>query len=327
METTKRRLLLALAGMAVARPGLAQGQAGAALPAFPTRTIRIVVPFTPGSGADNSARYFGERLATQWGQAVVVENRPGANGIIALQAVKHAPADGYTLLLASNSPLAVNPLVIKDLGYDPVKDYKPLSGLARSMNAIVVANDSPLATLEALLAAAKAGPLTVGTYSAGYHLAAAWLAQLAGCTFSNVPYKGQAPIMTDVIGRQIDFAQVDLGGAMPLLKAGKLRALAVSGETRNPDLPGVPTVREKGFDEYVQYSWTSFYVHAQTPAEVAGKLAAALQKTLATEESRAFVRKTGGELMPYPPEQMQRFLLEEIARFRKIAAIANIRPE
>src|SRR6218665_981723 len=111
-------------------------------------------------------------------------------------------AEGYPLLLASTSPLAVNPLVIKALGYDPVKDYKPLSGLARSMNAIVVANDSPLATLEALLAAAKAGPLTVGTYSAGYHLAAAWLAQLAGCTFSNVPYKGQAPIMTPLIRPQ-----------------------------------------------------------------------------------------------------------------------------
>src|SRR6218665_812659 len=134
METTKRRLLLALAGKAGARPRRGAG---------------------PGR---------------QGGGGVVVENRPGANGIIALQAVKHAPADGYTLLLASNSPLAVNPLVIKDLGYDPVKDYKPLSGLARSMNAIVVANDSPLATLEALLAAAKAGPLTVGTYSAGYHL-------------------------------------------------------------------------------------------------------------------------------------------------------------
>src|SRR6218665_46901 len=116
----------------------------------------------------------GGGVAVEWGEGVVVENRPGANGIIALQAVKHAPADGYTLLLASNSPMAVNPLAIKDLGYDPVKDYKPLSGLARSMNAIVVANDSPLATLEALLAAAKAGPLTVGTYSAGYHLAAAW---------------------------------------------------------------------------------------------------------------------------------------------------------
>ena len=321
METTRRRLLLALAGTAVAGNGLAQGGA------FPNRPIRIVVPFTPGSGSDNSARYFGDQLAAQLGQAVVVENKPGANGVIALQQVKNAPADGYMVLLASNSPMAVNPLTIKDLGYDSVKDYKPISGLTRGMNVVVVSNDSRFTTIESLLTAAKARPLTVGTYSAGYQLAAAWLAHVAGGEFTNVPYKGQAQIMTDVIGNQLDFAMVDLGGAMPLLKGGKLRALAVSGESRNPDLPQVPTIREKGFNEYVQYSWVSFYVRSQTPDDVTAKLADALQKTLATEEARAFVRKSGGELMPYPPEKMQRFHLEEIARFRKIAAIANIKPE
>ena len=324
METSRRRLLLALAGMAgaaVAGPAFAQGTA------FPTRPIKIVVPFTPGSGSDNSARYFGDQLAAQLGQAVVVENKPGANGIIALQQVKNAPADGYMLLLASNSPMAVNPLTIKDLGYDSVKDYKPVSGLTRGMNVVVVSNDSPFASIEALLAASRSKSLTVGTYSAGYQLAAAWLANVAGGDFTNVPYKGQAPIMTDVIGNQLDFALVDLGGAMPLIKGGKLRALAVSGEARNPDLPGVPTIREKGFNEYVQYSWVSFYVRSQTPDDVTAKLAEALQKTLATEDARAFVRKSGAELMPYPPEKMQRFHLEEIARFRKIAAIANIKPE
>jgi tripartite-type tricarboxylate transporter receptor subunit TctC len=321
METTRRQLLLALAGATVAGPGMAQGSA------FPTRAIKIVVPFTPGSGSDNSARYFGDQLAAQLGQAVVVENKPGANGIIALQSVKNAPADGYMLLLASNSPMAVNPLTIKDLGYDSVKDYKPVSGLTRGMNVIVVSNDSRFATVEALLAAAKTKPLNVGTYSAGYQLAAAWLANVAGGEFTNVPYKGQAPIMTDVIGNQLDFALVDLGGAMQLIKSGKLRALAVSGEARHPDLPAVPTIREKGFNEYVQYSWVSFYVRSQTPDDVTAKLADALQKALASDDARAFVRKTGGELMPYPPEKMQRFHLEEIARFRKIAAIANIKPE
>lgn len=321
METSKRRLLLALAGAALACRSLAQGEA------FPARTIKIVVPFTPGSGADNSARYFGEQLAAHWGQAVVVENKPGANGIIALQAVKNAPADGYTLLLASNSPMAVNPLLIKNLGYDPVKDYKPVSGLARSMNVIVVSNESPWPTIEALLAEARTRPLSVGTYSAGYRLAALWLASVAGCEFGNVPYKGQAAIMGDVIGRQLDFALVDLGGAMALIKSGKLRALAVSGEARNPDLPELPTIREKGFKDYVQYSWTSFYLRSQTPDDLTAKLAAALQKTLASEEARAFVRKTGGELMPYPPEKMQRFHLEEIERFRRIAVNANIWPE
>jgi len=321
METSKRQLLLALADAAVAGKSLAQSTS------FPTRAIRIVVPFAPGSGSDNSARYFGDKLAAQINQPVVVENKSGANGLIALQYVKNAPADGYVVLLASNSPMAVNPLIIKDIGYDSVKDFKPISGLTRGMNVIVVSNDSHLTSIETLLASAKSKPLTVGTYSAGYQLAAAWLANVAGGEFINVPYKGQAPIMTDVIGNQLDFALVDLGGAMPLIKSGRLKALAVSGEARNPDLPDVPTIREKGFNEYVQYSWVSFYLRSQTPDDVTRKLAEALQKILATDDARAFVRKSGGELMPYPPEQMQRFHLEEIARFRKIAAIANIKPE
>jgi len=327
METTRRQLLLALAGAAgTAVAGTSRAQGGGSN-AFPTHALKIVVPFTPGSGSDNSARYFGDQLAVQLGQAVVVDNKPGASGIIALQWVKNAPADGYTLLLASNSPMAVNPLTIKDLGYDSVKDYKPISGLTRGMNVIVVSNESPFNSLEALLAAAKAKPLTVGTYSAGYQLAAAWLANMAGCQFTNVPYKGQAPIMTDVIGRQLDFALVDLGGALQLIQTGRMKALAVSGEARHPDLPSVPTIREKGFSEYVQYSWVSFYVRSQTPDAISNRLADALQKTLSTEEARAFARKSGGELMPYPPEKMERFHLEEIARFRKIAAIAGIKPE
>jgi tripartite-type tricarboxylate transporter receptor subunit TctC len=321
MTQTRRQLLLALAGTMAAGRGLAQ--AGA----FPNRSIKIVVPFTPGSGSDTSARYFGDQIAAQFGQPVVVDNKPGANGIIALQSVKNAPADGYTVLLASNSPIAVNPVTVKDLGYDSTKDFRPVYGLTRGMNALLVSNDSRFATIEALLAAAKEKPLTVGTYSAGYHLAAAWLANLARCEFTYVPYKGQAQIMTDVIGNQLDFALVDLGGAMELLKGGKLRALAVSGESRHPYLPTVPTIREKGFDEYVQYSWVSFYVHAQTPDDIVGKLAGALQKAHDTDGARALVSKTGGELMPYPPERMQRFHLSEIERFRKIAAIANIKPE
>lgn len=321
MNATRRRawvasLVLLAAGVSHAQPA-----------AYPNRPIKIVVPFTAGSGSDNSARYFGDQIGPLLGQSVIVENKPGANGIIALQAVRNAPADGYTVLLASNSPMAVNPLVIKDLGYDSVKDYKPISGLTRGMNVVVVSNDSKFATIDDLLAAGKRGSLTVGTYSAGYELAASWLASMSGAKFINVPYKGQAPIMTDVIGNQLDFALVDLGGAMTLIKSGKLKALAVSGETRNGDLPNVPTIRERGFNDYVQYSWVSFYVRSQTPDDVTAKLAGALQKALSTPEAREFVRKTGGELMPYPPEKMQAFHLAEIERFKKIAAGAGVRPE
>ncbi len=321
MGSTRRQVCIA--GLM----GLAAGLAAAQPAPYPNRAIRIVVPFTAGSGSDNSSRYFGEQIATLLGQPVVVENKPGANGIIALQAVKSAPADGYTVLLASNSPMAVNPLVLKDLGYDSVKDFKPVSGLTRGMNVLLVSNDSKFASIDALLAAGRKRALNMGTYSAGYELAGAWLSSVSGAKFINVPYKGQAPIVTDVIGNQLDFALVDLGGAMPLIKGGRVRALAVTGEARNADLPEVPTVRERGFETYVQYSWVSFYVHMNTPDDVTARLAGALQTALAAPGARDFVRKSGAELMAYPPEKMRAFHLSEIERFRHIAQAAGVRPQ
>jgi len=315
-------LVLALAGMTLAASSAAQS----AEP-YPARPIKIVVPFTPGSGSDNSARVFGEQIASLLKQPAVVDNKPGANGVIALQYVKSQPADGYTVLLASNSPMAVNPLVMKDLGYDPVKDFKPVYGLARGMNVLVVSNESRFGTAKDLLAEAKSKPVYVATYSAGYELAASWLAKVSGSRFVNVPYKGQSPIMADIIGNQVDSAFIDLGGAMPLIKSGKLKALAVTGEARHPEFPNVPTVRELGFPEYVQYSWVSFYVRTGTPNEVITKLAEALAKAHSTDAARDLTVKSGGELMPYPPERMQQFHLEEIARFKKIALDANVKPE
>lgn len=322
MKATKRQTWIT--GLVLLAAGLVHAQQA---PSYPNRPIKVVVPFTAGSGSDNSARYFGDQMALLLGQPVIVENKPGANGIIALQLVKNAPADGYTVLLASNSPMAVNPLVIKDLGYDSIKDYKPIGGLTRGMNVVVVSNDSKFANVDELLAAGKHDALTVGTYSAGYELAAAWLASVSGAKFTSVPYKGQAPIMTDVIGNQLDFALVDLGGAMPLIKGGKLKALAVTGETRNEDLPNVPTIRERGFNEYVQYSWVSFYVRSQTPDDVTARLANALQKALQSPGALNLVRKSGGELMAYDPEKMRAFHMSEIERFRKIADAAGIRPQ
>ena len=295
---------------------------------FPNKAVKVIVPFTAGSGSDTSARFFGEQLAGVLGQPFVVENRPGASGVISVMAVKTAPADGYMILLASNSPLSVNPVTIKDLPYDPAKDLRPLSGLTRGMNAYIVPPNSKLNTLADVVAASKQGqPLNVGNYSAGYHLALEWFANLAGIKFNHIPYKGGAPIFTDIMGNQLDMAIVDLGGVAPLLKSGKIKALAVSGEKRHPDFPDVPTIRESGYPDYVNYSWTSFYVRAQTPDDITAKLADALQNVLATNEAREFVRKTGAELMPYAPAAMQKYHMDELARFRRIAELTGIKPE
>lgn len=295
---------------------------------FPNHGLTIIVPFTPGSGSDASARFYGEELAKHFGQPVVVENRPGGNGIIGIQALQHAPADGYTILLASNSPMSVNPLVLKNLPYDPVRDFRPIAGISRNMNVFLVSVESPLSTIGDLVAAAKKrGPLNVGTYSAGYHLAAEWFANLAGIQLANIPYKGQAPIMTDVIGNRLDAAVVDTGGALTLLKQGKVRALAVSGERRHPELPDVPTVKESGYGDYVQYSWVSFYVHAGTPDAIATRLADAMQAVLHTPASEAFIAQKGSDIMPLTPQAMRDFHLAEIKRFRQVAQAAGIRPE
>ncbi len=295
---------------------------------FPNRPVKVIVPYTAGSGSDTSARFFGEKLAAILGQPFVVENRPGASGVISVMTVKSAPADGYSILLASNSPLSVNAVTIKDLSYDPLKDLKPLSGLTRGMNAYVVASNSKLNTLADLVAVAKMGrqPLNAGSYSDGYQLALEWLANVMGVKFNYIPYKGGAQVFTDVMGNQLDFGLVDMGGVLPLLKSGRLRALAVSGEKRHAEFPNVPTVSESGYPEYVNYAWTSFCVRSETPDDVTAKLADALQKVLATSEARDFVRKMGAELMPLAPDAMRKFQRNEIDRFRHIADMAGFKP-
>jgi tripartite-type tricarboxylate transporter receptor subunit TctC len=317
-------MLLVFVGLMIIAP-LALGQSKD----FPNRAVKVIVPFTPGSGSDTSARFFGEKMSAVLGQPVVVENRPGASGVIAVLAVKTAPADGHMILLGSISLLSVNPVTMKDLPYDSLKDLKPISGLTRGMAAIIVPQNSKLVTLADLVAASKdeKKPLSGGTYSAGYQLVLEWFANLAGVKFNHIPYKGGAPIYTDLMGNQLDVAIVDVGGAAPLIKSGKLRAIAMSGETRHPEFPDVPTVKESGYPDYVTYTWTSFCVRSETPDDITAKLADALQKALATNEAKEFARSMGGELMPYGPADMQKFQREELERFRRIAAIAGVKPQ
>lgn len=201
--------------------------------------------------------------------------------------------------------------------------------MTRGINAYIVAPNSKLNTLADFVTASKQGgrPLNAGNYSAGYRLALEWFATLSGIKLNRIPYKGGAPIFTDVMGNQLDFAIVDLGGVASLLKSGKLRALAVSGEKRNQDFPDVPTIKESGYPEYVNYSWTSFYVRSGIPDDVTAKLADALQKILASNEVREFSKTMGNELMPFAPAVMHKYHRDELDRFRRIADVAGIKPE
>ena len=313
--------LLLLGFMTIAPSALAQTRND-----FPNRPIKMIVPFSPGGTSDLATRFFGGQLAALLGQPVVVENRPGGNGAIAVAAIKNAPADGYTILLGSNSLMSVNPIMVKDLSYDPIKDLRPLCGLIRGMIVLVVPSNSKLKTFGDFVSAAKKAPklLSVGTVAPGYVLTTAWLGSLAGFEFMNIPYKGGGPMFTDLMGGNLDSASADMTGAAPLLKAGKLHALAVSGEKRHVDFPDVPTVAESGYPNYSSYLWVAFFVHSETQDDVTAKLADSMQKILSTDSARAFAKTTGGELMPLGPAAMREFQINEINRFRDIAKVAGI---
>lgn len=295
---------------------------------YPSRPIRLVVPFTPGAGADIAARFFGKQLSAELGQTVVVDNRPGAFGAIAANLVKEAEADGYTLFLGSNSPMTVNPVVLKNLSYDPVKDFKPISGLSRNTNVIVVPANSKFRTLADLVAAAKAAPqpLNGGTPASGYHLVMEWFASTAGIRFNHIPYKGGASCYGDVAGGQLDLAVGELAGTAPFIRSGKMRLLAVSTKERHPEFPDVPAVNER-YPGFETFSWNALFVRTATPEPVTRKLAAAMQKVLADESAKEFVTRVGTQLLPLGPEAMRKFQLAEIERFRRIAKAAGIQPQ
>jgi tripartite-type tricarboxylate transporter receptor subunit TctC len=279
---------------------------------YPTRSVKVIVPFSAGSGADHASRFFGDLLAKQLGQSFLVENRTGAAGMLAMNTVKAAPADGYTILMGSNSLMAVNPIMLKELTYDAVKDFKPIGGLTRGVNAIVVGKDSKYKSFTELLTAAKtsAVPLNGGTYALGYELALAWLANVAGVKFENILYKGLGEIMVSLQGDQLDFGIVSFNGAAPLLKAGKYRALALSSDQRHPDFPEVPTIAESGFPEFTNYTWTSFYVRSDTPDQITNKLEETLQTVLAAPLAKEYADQVLVELMPLKADKMRQYQLE-----------------
>jgi tripartite-type tricarboxylate transporter receptor subunit TctC len=260
---------------------------------------------------------------------VLIDNKPGANGVIAAMAVKQVPADGYSLFLATNTHMAVNPSVVKDLPYDPVKDFKPVSGLARGMMIFIASPNSKINNVTDLVTAAKNSKqkLNVGTYTAGFHLSAEWFASVVGAQSINVPYKGAPEVFTALMGDQLDWGVSDLIAAIPQVKSGKLKAIAVSGEKRHADYPEIPTIKESGYPDYVNYTWTSIYVRTETPDALTAKLVEAVKKIIASPAGKAFIAKIGSDPLPLAGDDMRKFQLDETERFRRVALGAGIKPE
>ena len=316
--------LLLAASLLAALPTLAQTAAG-----FPAKPIKILVPFNAGSGADSSSRFYGEQLGKLFNQTVTVENKPGGSGVIAVQAVRQAPADGHTILMGSNSPAVVNAITVKNLPYDPFKDLRPLFGIAISPVAFAVRADSPYKTVADLVAAAKKDnrALQLGDYSAGYKLVAAWLGSASGLKVDHIPYKGGAQMLTDVVGGQLEVGVIDFTGTVELMKGGRLRVLAITADKRDAKFPDIPTMKESGFADFETWVWSAFFMRAETPDDVVEKLAAAMQKIMNSDAGKAYHASLPSSAMAMGPKELGAFQLKEYQRFKHVAEVAGIKPE
>lgn len=321
----KRDILKLLAVTPVAGaifPGIAETLA------YPVRPIRLISPFAAGSTSDTSARFISQHLTMALGQPVVVENQPGADGRIGIMTVKNAPADGYAIVAGSWTNLAVNPILIKDLPYDPLKDFKPIAGIGRSMLGIGVADKSDIKTLQDLLAEAKRRPRAVnfGNFGAGYRLAVEWLSEHAGVEFTHVPYRTTGQMNTDLAAQQIDAAIDGVTSMAALVKGRQLRLLAVTGDKRHPDFPEVPTVKEL-YPDYSIYGWSALMVRTEVPDAIAERLADAVQKILTSKEGREFAVKVGSELLNQRTGEMRKYQMAQIERLRQVANTAGLKAE
>jgi tripartite-type tricarboxylate transporter receptor subunit TctC len=321
---TRRQLLAA----AAAAP-FAAAWGPAAAQAWPARPIRLVVTFAAGGGADFAGRTVGARLAEQLGQSVLVDNRAGGGGLIGNDIVAKAPPDGYTLLLGAAGPMVVAPHLYPSVPYDPVKDLVPVAHIASTPFVLTVSPGVAANTLAELIAFAKANPgkLTYGSSGTGGtpHLAGELFTRMAGVNMVHAPYKGLAPAINDLLGGHIQVLFADTGLVLPHIKAGKLKALAVTGTRRTPLLPDLPTVPEAGLPSYSAGSWYGFLAPAGTPADVMNRLNAEVRTALGHPELQKQLGTQGMEPLAMSREQFAALLREDFDKWGKLIREANIK--
>ncbi|VCU68007.1 Tripartite tricarboxylate transporter family receptor [Pigmentiphaga humi] len=295
--------------------------------AYPTRAVRLIVPFAPGGPIDQTARIMSQRLTELWGKPVVVENRTGANGVIAAEAAMQAPADGYTLLFSVIHHTVLPSL--QKLPYDIEKDFLPVTLAAVYPIILVVRPDLPVRTVQELTKMAKARPgkLSFGHsgYGGGTHLAGELFKMQAGVDLLAVPYKGSAPAMADLLGGHVDLMFSDAPTALPHIQMGKLRQLGISTPERSALAPELPTISESGVPGYEAYSWGGISVRAGTPPAVVAKINADIVKMLKDPATQEQMLKIGAEPKPQTPQEYAAFIRTEIEKWAKVVKQANIR--
>jgi len=314
--------LLAAAGLHAGAQAQAQ--------TFPSRPVRIVVPFAPGGATDALARAMAQKMSESWGQPVVVENKPGAAGNIGTEFVARAPADGYTMLMAINSH-AINASLYSKLGYDPIKDFQPVSLFAIAPNVLAAHPSLPANTVQELIKLAQARPGEISYGSAGSgsgsHLAGALFANLAGVQMTHVPYKGVTPAVTDLIGGQISLSFSVYSVVDPHIKAGKLKAIAVTSAKRSPYAPTLPTVAESGLKGFDVVSWFGLLVPATTPKEVVAKIHDEVARIAKLPDVKEKFASQGIDLVGNTPTEFADFIKQDWAVWDKVIKSTGIKME
>ncbi len=303
----------ALFALALLLPGMAAAQS------WPSKPIRLIVPFPPAGGTDVLTRQLAEKIsaATKW--TMVIDNKPGAGGNIGLEALAKSAPDGYTFAMGQTANLAINPALYSKLAFDALKDFAPIGLVSAQPLVLVVAADSPYRSLADVVAAAKAKSdgLTMASAGSGTvgHLTGELFARKAGAKILHIPYKGASPAVTDLMGRQVDIMFANTQSVMTLVTAGKLRALAVTSAQRIKPLPGVPTVAESGYQGFEAVTWSGLVAPAGTPAEVIAKLNAEVAKVLTRADFLEKLAAEGSQPLGGPPQQFAEFLREEHAKW------------
>ena len=317
-------LLAASAAGSWLGPAAAQGS-------YPQRPIRLVVPFTPGGSTDILGRTIGQQLTQAWGQSVIIDNVPGAGGSIGADKVAKAPADGYTLLMGHIGTLAVTPSLYPRLPYDPFKAFSAVAWVARVPNMMVVHPSVPAKTVQELVAYAKANPNKINYGSGGNgsaaHIATEHFKLQTGTQLQHVPYKGTAPAVNDLVAGQIQLMFTGVPAVMAQVKAGQLRAIAVSSPQRVKVLPDMPTVAESGYAGFEADQWYGVVAPAGTPREIIMKLNQQINKDLASPEISTRLANEGAEATPNPPEVFAKLIDTEIARWRTVIEKGGVKAE
>ena len=324
---TRRREFLVAGAAAATLPFTATAQER-----WPTKPVRMIIPFPPGQATDIYGRLFAERLGRIWGQSVVVENRAGASSIIGMEAIKASAPDGYTLGMASSGPLAINPSVFGKLSYDPLKDFTPISLAFIAPLVILVNNDLPARSVAELVALLKKEPGRLSYASGGpgtsQHLAAE-LFKLSTKTYAlHIPYKGSGPALTDLIGGQVQFMTDSVSAALGHIQAGRVRALAVTSSTRNASLPNVPTVAESGvagLQNFEAVGWGGLVGPVGMPAAVTQKLARDFAEVMRDDAIVQRVNGSGSVVRALPAGEFAKFIEAEISKWSSAAKASNTR--